>query len=224
MTPIVFNNLERSIWKVGKGSVADTDTQHGPVAIATQSLPGVACATLAIDPHGPNPRGQSANAYFYKEHGPRPSASTFTYSAAFLFPTVQDSQRCQALELDLQQVIRGEVANFGLQLDFAEGFVRVWNRAAHEAGKEGWQATGKPVSRWAEGQWLEITLVVRRDRGKVIYQSIALGGQTIPLGNVAFKTAKLPLADMLNCAIQLDGNKAGEPYRVVADAVSLTVS
>lgn len=220
MTPVVFNNLERSIWKVAAGALADTNTQHGNVPVAAQSLPSVACATLSLDP-----RGQPyANAYFYKEHGPHPSVSTFIYSAAFLFPTVQDSQRCQALELDLQQVIRGEVANFGLQLDFAEGFVRVWNRAAHEAGKEGWQATSKPVSRWAEGQWLEITLAVRRDKGKVAYQSLVLGGQTIPLGNVAFKTAKLSLADMLNCAIQLDGNRSGESYRVVVDAVSLTAS
>lgn len=218
----IISNLERSPWKLAPGALADTDTAHGNVTQATQTQPGVECASFAIDPKGK----EFANAYWYKELGADARITQLDYSVAFLFPTPHDSQACQALELDLQQVLGGTVYNFGIQLDFAEGFVRLWNRAEHEAKREGWISIGKPIGRWAAGQWLEIELKVRRDiaKSRLVYESMHLSGEVVPLGGVAYPSVKLNLPNMLNCAVQLDGNSRGEAYRVMVDAVGLQLS
>lgn len=213
---IIYDSLELAPWLLAAGSLADSDTSSGNVPSATQTQPSaIGCASFAIDPKGK----PWANAYWYKQHGPQAGLTRFIYSASFLFPSAADAAASQAVEMDIQQVIAGVTYNFGFQFDFAEGQFRVWNRAGHEASGGGWNATEVPMPRWEAGEWVRVEVLCHRTSGSVTYDQLIINGVSHLLGQ-SYPAPTLSLSDMLNCAVQLDGNGAGAGYRVVVDDVS----
>jgi hypothetical protein len=212
----VFSGLELTPWKLAAGALADSDTAKGNIPIAVQSQPLIECASFAIDPKGK----AWADAYWYKELGADASKTRFTYEVSFLFPTPAYSLASQAIELDIQQVISGMVYNFGFQFDFAEGIFRTWNRGEHEAIGGGWNPTTMSLPRWSAGQWTRVAVQGHTLPGSVLYDSVTINNVKSTL-NIHYPAAKLNLSDMLNCAVQLDGNASGTAYRVMVDVVSL---
>jgi hypothetical protein len=211
--PAVFDALEQSPWLLAPGTAANTGST-GSTAVATQGQPGVSCAWFKLAPNGPY-----ADAYWYKKLGADPSKKKFKYELSFLFPTPADSNASQCVELDIQQVISGFGFNLGFQFDFAENLLRVWNRTG-----KAWVSTGKPCPRWTSGQWMRIIAECHRDEANVYHDAMTMNGNRIDLGGMSFPVAKLNLPDMLNCAVQMDGNKPGTAYTVVVDAVRFTAT
>lgn len=209
---VVFDKLERTPWILAGGTLANTNTT-GSTAVSTQGQAGATSAWFNLAPNG-----AWADAYFYKTLGADASKHNFIFEQSFLFPTPTDSAASNCVELDIQQVIGGNVYNGGWQFDFTENSLRVWNRS----GKT-WVATGKPCPRWTAGQWVDIKVETHRDDTTFYHDAITINGVRTPI-NMSFPLAKLPLGDMLNCAIQLDGNKAGTPYRLCIDNVRFTKS
>lgn len=207
-----FRNLEQTPWILAPGALADTNTASGNVPVATQKQPLIECASFAIDPKGQ----QFANAYFYKELGADAELSHFVYEVSFLFPTAADAAASQALELDLQQTISGVTFNWGLQFDFAEDEIRVWNRAIKQ-----WLPTGDQCPRWPTEEWQRVKLTVSRYLGTVDYLLLNFNGNDLLLNKIE-GTASVGEKPQINFAIQLDSNQKGDPYRVMIDAVNIT--
>jgi len=203
----VFDNLELTPWLLAPGTAANTGST-GSSATATQGQPGVSCAWFKLAPKGPY-----ANGYWYNQLGADATRTSFTYDLRFMFGTAIDAAASQAVELDIQQVIGGVVYNMGWQFDFADNALRVWNRS----GKT-WVKTGKPCLRWIQGQWIHILAEQHRIGGNVIHDAITINGLRLPI-DMSFPAPTLGLNDMLNCAIQLDGNKAGATYQIYLDAI-----
>lgn len=208
----IFADLERTPWLQAEGSLANT---AGVTSLAgtIQSQPGVECAFFAISPSGP-----FANAYWYKQLGAAPLWTKFSYAASFMFPTQGDSDASRALELDLQQVIGGQVFNFGWQADFADSSFRVWDRST---GSGGWVAAIDGLPRWKSNQWYTMVGRGHRTATELVYTEIAVDDVTSKI-NIVKPLAKIDLPDMLNVGVQIDTGQ--KPYRVMVDAMSLTVS
>lgn len=207
-----FSALETAPWLLAGGTVADS-IGSSATATGTQTQPTAQCAAFSITPNDPY-----ANQYWYKKLGPEPQLDTFKYSVSFLFPTAADAAACQALELDLQQVIGGAVYNGGLQMDFADGAVRVWDRAALR-----WSVVAT-LARWLPGTWHCVSFELFRGEAAgsgFYYGSVVVDGGKTLVGS--FHTAPIDPAqpDMLNVAVQLDTNGAKTPYRVMVDCVEL---
>lgn len=202
-----FPDLECSAWLVAPGLAGGGSN----TAVPSQAAPGAQSAFIGIAPSGPY-----ANGYFYKKLGPLPEKTIFTYALSFLFATAPESSASQAVELDIQQVIAGVVYNFGWQFDFADNLLRVWDR-----GGKAWVSTKLPCHRWAAGQWMNIVAEQHRGSDRVTHDAITINGQRLPI-NMSFPAPQLNLSDMLNCAVQLDGNKSGAAYRLYLDRVRLT--
>lgn len=208
---MTFDGLELTPWLLAPGALADSDTAAGNVSTATQTQPGVECASFAIDP-----KGQSwANAYWYKELGADARVTHLVYEASFLFPTAADAQASQAIEMDIQQTISGVTFNWGLQFDFADNAIRVWNRAS-----KSWNPTGQPCPRWPEMEWQRVRLEVSRLSTSVAYNLLTINEQDVLLQQ-AYPQATVGEKPQINCAIQLDGGKSGTAYRVMVDGVRL---
>lgn len=209
-----FGNLERTPWKLATGALADSDISHGNIPVAAQTQPLIECASFGIAP-----KGQSfANAYWYKELGADARKTHFVYEVAFLFPTIADTQACQALELDLQQTVSGVTFNWGLQFDFADNQVRVWDR-----GQKKWEPTGMNCPRWPAMAWMDVSLRGHRDSNKLFYDLLTINDSDHLLQSF-FTQTRVGEKEQINCAVQLDGNTKGEAYRVMVDAVSLAAS
>jgi hypothetical protein len=214
----VFDGLELTPWLLAPGTAANTGST-GSTAVATQAQPGITSAWFNLAPAGP-----WANAYWYKKFGVWPKKNTFTYELSFLFGTAGDSAASNCVELDIQQVISGLGFNPGWQFDFNENLLRVWDRDRKQKGlPEPWISTGHPCPRWIAGQWVHIVAENHRDGANVYHDAMTINGNRIPI-NMMFPATPLALPDMLNCAVQLDGNKAGTAYKLYIDRVKFTAS
>ncbi len=216
---VVYDHLERDTWLLAEGAAANTGST-GSLATATQAPPNWSTAWLRIEPHG-----QYANAYWYEKKTPDAAKTKYQLEVSFLFGATADATASQAVELDIQQVINGTVYNTGLQFDFQSNQMRVWNRYAKENNlPDPWHAIpGVLCPRWPAGQWVRIVFSSRRDATSVYYDPVTVNGNITPIG-MSFPAVKLALADMMNCANQLDGNKAGTAYQVYRDDIRFTVS
>lgn len=215
---VVYDHLERDTWLLAPGAAANTGAT-GSLAKATQGLPGVNSAWLRLEPHGPY-----ADAYWYEKKAVDPTKKHFRYETSFLFGGSGDAAASQAIELDVQQVIAGLVFNSGLQFDFAENQIRVWNRYAKEHGLPNpWQYAGLPCPRWTPNQWISVIYESHRDDKTVFHDAITINGVRTGL-KLSFPAVTLNLPDMLNCGMQLDGNQAGTAYQVYRDDVRFIVS
>jgi hypothetical protein len=181
--------------------------------VASQAQPGSNSAWLGIAPNGP-----WADAYFYKKNAIDASKNYFTLELFAFFADAAASGASNCVELDIQQVISNAGFNVGLQFNFGGNQLRVWSRNDKQ-----WVATGQACPRWIAGQWNHIVFEAHRTTSAVYHDALTLNGTRIPLGQ-SFPAPNLGLPDMLNCAIQLDGNKAAIAYRLYIDRVKFTVS
>lgn len=218
----VYENLEYLPWLLAPGSLADSDTVGGNIPDSFQRRPSVECASFGIDPKGK----EYANAYFFQEKKPDAGKTRFKYEISFLFPTQNDANASQALELDIQQVIKTQVFNIGFQFDFAEKFFRIWNRMAKVKGLPNpWVPTVTLAPRWKALDWHRVIVEGHRDNANVYYDALTFDGSRTQLTG-SFPLVIIPnyTTDAINCAVQLDGNQAGTAYRVMIDSVRFTVS
>lgn len=214
----VFSALETTPWLLASGASANTGAK-GSLATATQAQPSSSSAWFNIAP-----LGAYADAYWYKTLGANPSKVNYTYQLSFMFNTAVDAAASQAVELDIQQCIGGIVYNTGWQFDFAENTIRTWNRYAKEKGLPNpWVSTGLPCPRWVAGQWMHIFVENHRDAAKVYSDAITINGIRDPI-NLSFPVPSLGLSDMLNCAVQLDGNSTSTTYKLYIDNIIFTAS
>jgi hypothetical protein len=218
--PAVFEGLELTPWLLAPGAAANTGST-GSLAVATQGQPGINSAWFSLAPKGPY-----ANGYFFKKLGADPTRKNYKFEVALMFGSPVDAAASQALELDIQQVISGMVYNTGLQFDFEENALRVWDRAAKEAGDPNpWKPTGLPCPRWTAGKWMRGVYTTHRDDSNVYVGRFDLNGTTLLQPNsVPFAAPHLGLTDMLNCAIQLDGNQSATAYKVYLGPTRFTAS
>lgn len=208
----IFDHLEFDTWLLAPGTAANTGST-GNTAVATQGTPGVNSAWFKLQPNGPY-----ADAYWYRQLGPDAAKKTFKYEVSLMLPAVGDAAVSQAIELDIQQCIGGVVYNTGLQWDFAENLLRIWNRNG-----KAWVSTGQPCPRWAPGMWMRAILETHRDANAVYYDAITQNWNRIVLGQ-SFPAPHLGLSDMINCGLQMDGNKSASAYVMCRDAIRMTLT
>lgn len=207
-----FRGQEKTPWLLAGGVLANTPG-------TTSTAIGVQAQPTTLNAYFENhPAAAYADKFWYKQNGADATKKNYHYEFSFLFGTDADAAAPQCLELDIQQCIGGLVFNCGLQFDFAENMVRVWNRSI-----KSWVPTGTACPHWAAGTWMRGVLDCHRDSSAVHYDSLTLNGIPIPLGQ-AFSAPNLGLPDSLNNAVQTDGNKAGTAYRVYVDDINFIVS
>lgn len=216
--PTVFDHLESNPWLLAGGTAANSPGGTG-TATATQTKPGVQSATVAIVPAAPY-----ADKYFYQTLGAHPELTRFRQEGSFLFPTTGDALAPQAIEFDLQQVLGGVVYNWGVQFDYGEGMLRVWDR-----GGKTWVPTGVTLPRMSPGVWAQCSWEIHREAEKVVYDKLVVNGASlllapkgIPALEMSFPTPTLGLGDMLNYGFQLDGGKVPQAFTVTQDNFRLT--
>lgn len=210
-----FENLETTPWILALGAVANSPGVDA-LAASMQSQPGVECAFFEIGPLAP-----FANAYWYKQLGADTLIDRYEYSASFMFPTEADSNACQCLEMDFQQVVT-KIFNPALQLDFADGKIRNWDRLKGDnKDPNAWSAIAD-LARWQPNTWHTASLQARRLGDMVYYEAISVDDLTVWAGTIAHPaTIPAVAVPMLNVAIQLDGNGAKTQYRVMVDRVKM---
>jgi hypothetical protein len=201
--------LEWTPWLLSPGTTANS-ANVGSCTTATQFQPGAGLAGFSTVPAGP-----FANAYWYKTLGADPTKNAYRYEARFMLPTPVAPQ---AIEMDIQQVISGLVFNPGCQFDFADNAIRIWDRVA-----KSWVSTGLQCPRWSVAEWRYVVLEAHRDAANIYYDAITMNSVRTPLTQ-SFPAPNLGLSDMLNCAIQQDGNEAQTPYILYISGVNFTAS
>lgn len=221
-TAFIADGLEQTQWLLAGGTLANSN-QTGSTANAVQSVPGVGgCASLQIIPNGP-----WADAYWYKEFGPKNDKTHYKYEFGFMFPSVADSNAAHCLELDLEQHVGGIVFNCGLQFGFDNNTIRIWDRSEATISNPGggqWIATGAACPRWAAGTWVRGIWQCHRDAGNVYYDSLVVNGVNVPVSQFSFPSPNLGYSDKMDVAIQSDSNGSGTPFKVLLDALRFTAS
>jgi hypothetical protein len=214
-TPTVWDALQYKTWNVAAGTVADTGAS-GATAGMVMTLPGInGLASRKVSPLGPY-----GNSYTYLPLGADFTRTRFRQEGLFLLPTAADAADSQAIEFDLQQcddpAASGLCFNWGVQFDFAEGFLRCWNRSA-----VAWVPTGTLLKRPSPGAALMCQWDVHRDAANVYYDSLQINGVLQPNTAIQFPAPKLNLAAMINYGFQLDTEKVVNAYTVLVDRMKL---
>lgn len=210
----VYDFLEEQAWFVAPGTAANTGTT-GSAQTGKQTLPGVNFGTFSIAPQGP-----WANRYHFRKFTPDALKANYLYEISVMFPTPADAAASNCLELDIQQVIAHRVYNPGLQLDFGEGFWRVWNRSATPRD---WVSTGTVIKRIAPLTWTHLAFMAHRDDSNVYSDAAFVNGTAIPGVSMKFpSTLETDEPDMLNIGFQEDANKTATPYTVAVNRIRFT--
>lgn len=221
---LVFDACEKQPWLVAGGTAANSG-QIGSTAADSQGQP---TATSAAFLHiGPN--GAWADKYWYQQKGVHNEFDTYLFEIDILFADAAAAAVVNCVELDIQQVITGQVFNTGLQLNFSGNMLRVWDRSAATptaTGKGDWVPIGVPCPRLAPGKWTKLVLETHREGNQVVYDGVSLGGvRTVPTINSRFTAPVLGFkTDAMNHAVQLDSSGAGVPFTLFIDNVRFTIS
>lgn len=214
----IFTRLERNTWLIAPGTAANSGSVGNTAGISI-TPPTDKFSLVTITPAGPY-----ADKYAYQVLGPDPTLIRFRQYGSIYFPTAADAAASQCWESDLPQKVVLPDARYyfdwGMQYDFTENMLRVWNKAAGS-----WVATGKPMARFAPGTWVDHVIDCHREGNSVIYDQLNVGGQDMLADVIDFPALLLPPSDtspdILDYGIQPDGNKTGTAYSVAIDNFGL---
>lgn len=211
----VWTNLERYPWDLVGPGLADTGAK-GNTPLSVQTVPTLLSAVRSTNPEGK----EYADVMWDLKLGINPKLTHYSYYCWVMFPTALAAIASQAIELDFLHVVNGMYFDGGLQADFADGVVRIWNK-----GTENWEPVKLPLlwpcPRWVSNVWIPMGFSWHRDASNVYYDSVTIGS-VINLLKVSYPAIKTTEADLLNVGFQMDGNKTGDPYTVIYDAVTVT--
>ncbi|HLK54379.1 MAG TPA: hypothetical protein VKU42_13055 [Candidatus Angelobacter sp.] len=221
LTPVKhYQRLERSPWLIAPGTAANSNPAAGSAANIIITLPTDSFSKVTANPLGPY-----GNKYAYKVLLADPTLNTFRQYGSIYFPTAADAAASQAWEADLPQKVtlaNGRFYfNWGMQYDFAENMLRVWNKLGGT-----WVPTGKPMPRFQPGTWVDHAIDCHREGTSVIYDQLTIGGVTMLTDVMDFAADPIPPAtasdpDILNYGLQPDGDKAADKYSVCIDNFGL---
>jgi hypothetical protein len=153
-----------------------------------------------------------ANALWWKQLGPRPTASHFTYDLYFY---LQNPKASQALEFDMNQSVNGRKYILGTECGVNGSHQwDVWDTANHH-----WVRTGIPCTNISAYKWHHLTIEAERVGAKTHFISFTLDGKK-SYANRYFNTYATR-AKELNVAVQLDTTGSATAYSMWVDKISL---
>lgn len=192
-----WRNLERNPFLIAGGTAANTGSIGSSAAISI-TPPTQTCPIATITPAGP-----FADKYAYQPLGADDSLVRFQQFGSILFPAASDAANSQAFEFDLPQSLsNGLWCNWGVQYDFADGLLRVWNKSTGA-----WVSTGVPLKRFPAAKWVDHSFDFHRDAANnVIVDGLQLNGVQQITAPIMFPPVLLNKPPLLNHAFQEDGN------------------
>ncbi len=177
--------------------------------IATPSLSGASARFQLLS--GTQPFGA---ALWFKFLGSHDSATHFVYDLSFL---MGNPAAAQALEFNVSQSTGGSRYSFATQCDLAGSHTwRVWNPASQQ-----WVASAVACPTPAANMWNHLTWEFERDAGgNTVFTAVTLNGNrqvvNLSMGHTADSSSGVDIG------FQLDADRAGTPYSVWLDKISLT--
>jgi hypothetical protein len=160
-----------------------------------------------------------ANELYTKYLAGGSNVSDFTYDLYFM---IDQPQRPQALEFDVNQTINNTRWVFGTECNFkADGKWDVWN--AESGGAGAWVPTTVPCNVFSANTWNHLVWTFERVGNQVHYVSVAVNGQTYNVDLYEQNQPGWPIED-IDVAFQMDLDSLGEPYTVWLDKVTLTAN
>lgn len=211
-----FTRLERNPWLIAPGTAANSGSV-GSTAGITITPPSNLFSLVTTIPAGPY-----ADKYAYQVLGADSSLVRFRQYGSIYFPSAADALAAQAWESDLPQktsIAAGRYYfDWGMQYDWAENMLRVWNKAAGS-----WVTTGKPMPRFKPGTWVDHVIDCHRDGSNVIYDQLTVGGEEMLADVIDFPALLLTdtSSDILNYGLQPDGDKTADKYSAAIDNFGL---
>jgi hypothetical protein len=191
------------ICAAGNGNAVSTMTEG-------QSTPSLSGSSAMFTMGGPTPY---TNELYTKFLGGGSDPSHFTYDLYFM---IDQPDRAQALEFDVNQTINNSRWVFGSECNFkADGKWDVWD------GVTGWQPTTVPCNAFPANTWIHLVWNLERVGNQVHYVSLVVNNTTY---NLDIYHSNQPLWQMqdIDVAFQMDGDYAQQPYTVWLDNVSLS--
>jgi len=144
------------------------------------------------------------------------NVSHFTYDLYFM---VDQPERSQALEFDVNQTINNARWVFGTECNFkADGVWDVWDGVLNK-----WIPSTVPCNPVPANTWMHLVWNFERVGSQVHYISVSLNGQTSTVDMYQANEPFWPMED-IDVAFQMDGDYAQQPYNVWLDKVTLTAN
>lgn len=213
----VYDHLESKTWT--QTSTAASNVGGSGLGVASQKQPSVECAELSIIPQLASVLGKSNyfDCYYHQDFAVDDGKKHFRLEASYLFPTLADATAPQCLEMEARQVTGGKMVIIALQLEFSGNHLRYWDATNK------WTSSGVAMPRFLPNQWYTVVLEGHRDSVNVYHDQITINGVVTTL-NKSYPLPSTTWRSLTRCAIQLDGNGKGDPYRVKIDNVKYTLS
>ncbi len=153
-----------------------------------------------------------ADALWWKQLAPEPSASHFIYDLFFYYT---NAGAVQALEFDGNQSVDGRKYIFGHQCNVAARQWDIWNTSA-----SAWVHTGIGCSAPPTYTWNHVVLEFERANGQTHFIAVTLNGQKSYINR--YGGSKPGGGSELNVAFQMDETSRATNYDVWLDRVNLT--
>jgi len=153
-------------------------------------------------------------ALWWKQLGPRDSATKFTYDLYFY---LKNPSAAQALEFDVNQTLNGKMYVFGTECNLKGTKTwRIWDYNLH------WLSTGIPCANLTAYEWHHLVWEFQRTTdGKTHFISVTLDGKKSYVDRKL--TPRPKSVRELNVAFQMDGNSTMTDYSTWLDNVTLKI-
>jgi hypothetical protein len=220
--PTIGNIQNFSGWQPCTAYFAPGDPRAGQVCASGL---GNATYTMTQDESTPSLSGSStqftiggttpySNELYTNYFAGGSNVSHFTYDLYFM---IDQPDRAQALEFDVNQTINNARWVFGTECNFkADGVWDVWDGV-----KDAWIKSSVPCTPFPANTWIHLVWNFERIGDQVHYVSVAVNGNT---SNVDMYQANEPFWSIedIDVAFQMDGDYAQQPYTVWLDNVTLS--
>ncbi len=185
---------------------------------------GVAVSTLELHQQSPSLDGSAAkfslagkhpysNELYWVPLGGGNNPTHFTYDLWFY---VDQGDRPQSLEFDVNQAFGGTRWTWGTQCDFDQ--THHWD--IWDPLNEVWKATSVPCNHFPSNTWIHLIWTFERVGNQVHYISVDVADQVYDV-DTYYGAQPNWFQEEIDIAFQMDGNYAQQPYNVWLDKVNL---
>jgi hypothetical protein len=200
-----YSNIEEKSGWYTYPDYGDPVCSAKPALVSSPSLDGISGRFYL------GPTGSFNNCLWPLKLGQSSTVSNFQLDVHY---HLSNPSYAQGVEFSSNHHVGSKWYKFSVQCSYYKGVFSVWDTAGGH-----WSATNIPCQRQIAGTWDHLTVKTAISNGKAVFVSLKFNGVWYPI-NKSFYPLITGSSYTYGVHVQMDGNRAGNPYYMYVDQLT----